>query len=112
AMLVALGVMLFVFFRDVLEMSAPRWWNRYAALAAAALFSVHTTGTETMNLMHARSELLSAMGIVGSFLVYIHAPRLRRFHLYLVPMIVGALAKSPAAVFAPLFFVFVYLFEQ
>src|SRR5262249_45204657 len=61
---------------------------------------------------HARSEILSAMGIVGSFLVYLHAPRLRRFQLYLLPMMLGALAKSPAAIFAPLFFVFICLFEE
>ena len=65
-----------------------------------------------MNLIHARSELLSAMGVVGSFLVYLYLPRSRRTHLYLLPMIVGALAKTPAVMFAPLFLVYLVLFEQ
>ena len=74
---------------------------------AATLFAVHTTNTETLNLMHARSELLSAMGVVGSFLVYLYLPRSRRTYLYLLPMVVGALAKTPAVMFAPLFLVYV-----
>jgi tetratricopeptide (TPR) repeat protein len=111
-MLLLLGVMLFVFFRRLLDMAEEHSWNRYAALLAAVLFSAHTTNTETLNLMHARSELLSAIGVVGSFLVYFFLPRSRRTHLYLLPMIVGALAKSPAVMFAPLFFVYLVLFEQ
>ena len=84
-MLVVLGVMLFFLFRKVLDLTEEHWWNRYVALLAAVLFCVHTTGTETMNLIHARSELLSAIGVVGSFLVYLYVPRSRRAHLYLLP---------------------------
>ena len=79
---------------------------------AATLYAVHTTGTETMNLMHVRSELLSTLGVVGSFLVYLYLPRSRRAHLYLLPMIVGAFAKTPAVIFAPLFVLYLVLFEQ
>lgn len=112
AMLVLLGVMLFLLFRRLLSMVKERWWNRYAALLAAALFSVHTTNTEALNLIHVRSEILSVMGVVGSFLVYLYLPRSRRAHLYLLPMVVGALAKVPAVMFAPLFFVYLFLFDQ
>jgi tetratricopeptide (TPR) repeat protein len=112
AMLVMLGVMLFFLFQRLFDLAEEHPWNRYVALLAALLFSAHTTNTETMNLMHARSELISAMGIVGSFLMYLYAPRSRRYYLYLLPMLVGALAKSPAVMFAPLFLVYVVLFEQ
>jgi Flp pilus assembly protein TadD len=112
AMLLFLGGMLFFLFLRLLDLAEEHWWNRYAALLAAVLFCVHTTATETLNLIHARSELLSVMGVVGSFLVYLGFPRSRRAHLYLLPMIVGALAKNQVVVFAPLFLVYLYLFEQ
>jgi len=111
-MLIALGVMMFYLFVSLLNSAGARWWNHWAALVASTLFCVHTTGTETMNLMHARSELLSAMGIVGAFLVYLKVPWSRRSYLYLLPMVLGALAKSPAVIFAPLLLVYVWLFEE
>jgi tetratricopeptide (TPR) repeat protein len=112
AMLVVLGTMVFFLLLRLLQLARDHPWNRAVALVGAALFSVHTTNTETMNLIHARSELLSTGGIVGSFLVYLFVPRSRRAHLYLFPMIVGALAKAPAVMFAPLLFVYVFLFEE
>jgi tetratricopeptide (TPR) repeat protein len=45
-------------------------------------------------------------------MVYIFAPGLRRFYLYLVPVFIGALAKSPAVMFAPLLILWMLLIEQ
>ncbi|MDH5287974.1 MAG: tetratricopeptide repeat protein, partial [Betaproteobacteria bacterium] len=112
AMLLLLGVMVFWMFLRVFNMAEERWWNRWAALLAAAFYSVHTPNTETLNLIHARSELLSALGVVGSFVVYLYLPRSRPAHLYLLPMIAGAFAKTPAVMFAPLFLAYLLLFEQ
>lgn len=112
ALLVLLAVMVFLLFCRLLDAAAPHAWNGYAALIAAALFALHTTATETMNLIHARSELMSVMGVVGAFLVYVSWPSLRWTHLYLVPMAVGALAKNQAVIFGPLFVAYVFLFEQ
>ena len=103
------GIALFFFYLRVMERASPGPLNRFLALFAATLFCVHTANTETMNLMHARSEILSALGIVGGFLVYLGAPRLRRFQLHLVPMAAGALAKTPAVLLAPLLFVWEFL---
>jgi tetratricopeptide (TPR) repeat protein len=106
AELALLGIALWAFYRMVMDRAAPasRPGNAYLALFAATLFAVHTVQTETMNLMHARSEILSALGVVVAFLVYLGAPRLRRFHLYLLPVAFGALAKTPAVLFAALLF--------
>src|ERR1051325_2070008 len=82
------------------------------ALFAATLFCVHTANTETMNLISARSELLSTIGLLGSFVLYQRSPFARRTLLYLVPLAIGALAKAPLVVFAPLLFAYVYLFED
>lgn len=112
AMLIVLGAMAYCLWLPLLRLSGNQWWGPYAALLAATLFAVHTTNTETLNMIAARSELLSAMGVLGSFLLYVYVPRSRRLHLYLLPMVIGALAKTPAVIFAPLFLAYVYLFEQ
>lgn len=111
-MLGALGVLVYWLFVRVIDTAAPNAWNRFAALAATAIFLLHPTNTETMNLIHARSELLSAIGVVGAFLIYLYLPATRRFHLYLVPMLLGALAKTPSVIFAPLLVVYITLFEE
>lgn len=93
------------FYRRVFDLCRPAPVNDWLALFAATWFAVHTVNTETMNLMHARSEILSALGVVAGFLVYLASPRLRRLHLYLVPVALGTLAKVPAVVFGPILFV-------
>jgi tetratricopeptide (TPR) repeat protein len=108
-LLVLLGIALFFFYLRVMERASPGPVNRFLALFSTTLFCVHTVNTETMNLMHARSEILSALGIVGGFLVYLGSPRLRRLQFHLVPMAVGALAKTPAVLLAPLLFVWEFL---
>lgn len=105
ALLSLLWLALVDFYRRVLDLCRPEPGNRWLALFAATWFAVHTVNTETMNLMHARSEILSALGVVAGFLVYLAVPRLRRFHLDLVPVALGALAKPLAVLFGPLLFV-------
>jgi tetratricopeptide (TPR) repeat protein len=104
ALLLILGVMLTVFFTRIV--------GPWAALFAAALFCLHTANTETMNLISARSELLSTLGLIGSFLLYQHSHFARRTFLYLVPLVIGALAKAPLVVFAPLLFSYAWLIEK
>jgi tetratricopeptide (TPR) repeat protein len=111
-MLLLLVALVFLLFDALLDAGGYWRWNRYLALFAAAVFGLHVTNTETMNLLHARSELLSTIGVVASFLIYIHFPRARRTYLYLLPMVVGALAKLPSIMFAPLLVTWCFLFEQ
>lgn len=85
--------------------------GEWPALLAATLFCVHTANTETMNLISARSELLSGLGLLLSFVLYQRSPFARRTLLYLVPLAIGALAKAPLVVFAPLLFFYALLFE-
>ena len=109
AQFLLLGVALYFLYLHIMDRASGSSVNRWLALFAATLFCVHTVNTETMNLMHARSEILSALGIVCGFLAYAGAPRMRRLHLYLVPMALGALAKTPAVLLAPLLFVWEFL---
>jgi Tfp pilus assembly protein PilF len=104
-----LGLALFFFYRRIMDSSGPDPGNRLLALFAATFFCVHTLNTETLNLMHARSEILSALGVVGAFLLYLHGGTTRRLGLHNLAMLAGALAKPPAVLFGPLLFVFVAL---
>jgi len=104
ALLLVFGALLVAFFAPIV--------GRWPALLAATLFSVHTANTETMNLISARSELLSGIGLLASFVLYQRSPFARRSWLYLIPLAIGALAKAPLVVFAPLLFVYAWLIEE
>jgi tetratricopeptide (TPR) repeat protein len=98
ALMLMTGALLVVFFTPMT--------GRWIALFCATLFCLHTGNTETMNLISARSELLSTIGLLASFILYQRSPFARRTLLYLIPLAIGALAKAPLVVFAPLLFVY------
>jgi len=112
ALLLLLGSLLVVFFRKLFASGEATPWDRWGALAAATLFCVHTANTETVNYLSARSSLVATLGVVASFVIYLCWPHGRRTYLYLLPMLIGGLAKPLTVMFAPLLFVFVLFFEQ
>ena len=109
AQMALLGLALAFFYCRVMDAGQPGSENGTLALFAAALFCVHTLNTETLNLMHARSEILSALGVVGAFLIYLRGGRGRRLGLHNLAMLAGALAKPPAVLFGPLLFAYMVL---
>jgi tetratricopeptide (TPR) repeat protein len=112
ALLLLLGGLLVALYERLFDLGERSPRNRYLALFAATLFCIHTANTETVNYITSRSSLLATLGVVGALLVYMAWPTGRRTHLYLLPMVLGALAKPLALMFAPILFVFVLLFEQ
>jgi Flp pilus assembly protein TadD len=111
AMFLALGVLLAWFYRGVYN-DADAGIATPTAIFAATLFCVHTANTQAGNYISARSELLSSLGIVGSFLVYLARPSWRRYGVYLLPMLLGALAKNLAVTFAPMLLAYKLLLEE
>jgi tetratricopeptide (TPR) repeat protein len=111
-LLLLLGALLVPFIRRLFDLVDPGPRNRWIALAAATLFCIHTANTETVNYLSSRSSLVATLSVVASFLVYMAWPRGRRAHLYLLPMLIGGLAKPLTVMFAPLLFVFVLFFEE
>jgi len=108
-LLVALWAALILFYRRLFDLSDPRPGNRWLALLAATVFAVHTANTETMNLMSARSEILSALGLVLAFLAFFAFRGRQRTIWSLLAMTAGALAKVPAVLFGPLLFLWNFL---
>nr|MDP9179377.1 tetratricopeptide repeat protein [Gemmatimonadota bacterium] len=111
-LMLATGVMLFLLYVRLFASAETSVIHRWMALFAATLYCVHTANTETVNYIVTRSELLAGAGVLGAFMVYIYAPGSRRFYLYLLPLIVGVLGKTPAVMFAPLLLVYMLLIEE
>jgi protein O-mannosyl-transferase len=86
--------------------------NLWIALGAAALYGLHPANADTVNYIIASSEVMSTLGVIASFAVYLAFPRLRRFYIYVLPAAVAVLAKPTAAIFAVLFAVFRLLFPD
>src|SRR5215472_1026503 len=95
-LLILLWAALIFFYRHIFDVSASSGWNRYLALFGATIFAVHTANTETMNLISARSEILSALGLVAAFLAYFSLRGRKQTAWSLLAMSAGALAKIPA----------------
>jgi protein O-mannosyl-transferase len=112
ALLLVTWGLLIIFYREALNVSRPSPRNIWIALIAATLFAVHTVNTETMNLISARSEELAAIAILGALLMIQFSPRARRWHLYLVPIAAGALAKAQIVAFALLLLAYLVLIER
>jgi tetratricopeptide (TPR) repeat protein len=96
----------------ILQAVADHTANGWIALAAAGLYGLHPANADTVNYIIASSEVISALGVVGSFAVYLAFPRLRRYYVYVVPAALGILAKPTAAIFAVLFAVYLLLFGR
>lgn len=108
----AQGACMYFLYLGIFRTSFRHEWNRYAALFAVAWYLLHPAGAETINYVIARSDSISTLFVILSFVLFIHSPVCRRFHLYLLPLAVGCLAKPIAAVFAPLLLAYVCLFEE
>src|SRR5713101_2741300 len=112
ALFIALTLLVAFVIHHLLEYEAASSRNRWIALAAAAWYALDPANADTINYIIACSEVMSALGIIASFAVYVAFPRLRRYHLYILPAAIAILAKPPAAIFAVLFALFRLLFPD
>lgn len=112
ALLVLVGVVLVALYRRLLDAVEPHPAHRYVALVAATLFCVHTANTETVNYLSSRSDIIATLGVVSALLLYVGWPRGRASCLYLLPVLLGGLAKPLTATFAPLLLTYRLLFEE
>jgi Flp pilus assembly protein TadD len=110
---IALTLLLALVIHHLLESDIAQSPNRWIALVAAAWYALHPANADTINYIIASSgEVISALGVIGSFAVYFAFPRARRYYLYVLPAAIATLAKPTAAIFAGLFAVFRLLFPD
>src|ERR1051326_6329260 len=59
--------------------------DEWIAFAAAALYGLHPANADTVNYIIASAEIISTLGVVASFAVYVAFPKLRGSYLYVLP---------------------------
>jgi tetratricopeptide (TPR) repeat protein len=109
--IVQLGLM-FVLFRKTFDLAHPDPRNALIAFFATGVYAVHPAMAETVNYIMQRGDLYSTLGVIAGLVAYIAAPKLRRYGLYLAPVVLGMFSKEPTAVFPALLFVWIWLFEE
>jgi hypothetical protein len=112
ALFVTLTVLLAFVIQRLLTNTAPEPAAGWIAVAAAAWYGVHPANADTINYVISVSEVISTLGVVASFAVYLSFPNLRRYYVYVLPSAIAILAKPPAAIFAVLFAIYRSLFPS
>jgi tetratricopeptide (TPR) repeat protein len=107
----ALCVLLAFVIYGLLQTVTPSSRNIWIAFTAAAFYGVHPANADTVNYVIASAEILSTLGVLASFALYLQFPKQRRYYIYAVPSALAILAKPPAAIFAVLFAVYRLLFR-
>ena len=106
-----LGVLLYLFYLRIGRMAAEGPWLKLLALGATGWFMLHAANADTINYIIQRGESFSTLMVVLGLVIYMYQPGWRRYGVYLIPMVIGFLTKTPALMFAPLLFVYSLLFE-
>ena len=106
------GILLFLFASKVFNLSDKNKYNFYIAAALTLWYMIHPVMAETVNYIIARSDLQSTFFVVLAFILYQYSKVSRKYFLYLIPVIIGALAKPTTIMFAPLLIVYIALFEE
>ena len=106
-------LLLFMLYRHFFTKSLPyKDWISAAFLFATALFALHTVNAETINYVISRSDLLSTLCILSSFSLYVLKPLWRKYYLYVLPALLGVMAKETLFTLPFLLFFYVLLFEK
>ncbi|MBS1533415.1 MAG: tetratricopeptide repeat protein [Bacteroidetes bacterium] len=106
------GLLMILFFNKLYGLSSANKNVIFVALFATAWYLLHPVEAETVNYIIARADIQSTLAVVAGFALYTCSPFCRRAFLYLLPVAIGILAKPPAVMFAPIFFIYVLMFEE
>jgi tetratricopeptide (TPR) repeat protein len=106
------GIFMLLFFRKIFDIAYKNSWNYYIALIAVAWYLLHPAMAETVNYVIARSDTQSTFFVVLAFVLYTCSAICRKTFLYLLPIVLGTLAKPTAVMFAPILFFYIAFFEK
>lgn len=105
-------VFVFVLSKKLYTLSLPN--NKHIVILsifAAAWFGLHTANAETINYICARSDSFTTLCVVASLLLYIN-PIGKKWHLYLITMVIGIWTKQTGVMFFPILLIYIILFEE
>lgn len=105
-------ILMFFLFKSLLDLVWKKDSNFLASMFATAWYAFHPANAETVNYIIARSDSISTMLVILGFVLYQFSGLSRKYFLYLIPVVIGALAKPPAVMFAPLLFLYILFFEK
>ena len=105
-------ILLFFLYKNIFKSSISHKWVNYLALFSAAWYALHTANAETVNYVIARSDVLSTFCIIASLLIYISLPAYQKWYLYVIPALIGVLAKETVLVLVIILFFYIILFEK
>lgn len=99
-------------FLNALFRSYPARERHMVALFVVAFCALHPVMAETVNYIIQRADLLSTLGVVLGVYLYAVSGFARVTWIYLVPVLIGCLAKQPAVMFAPILTVYIWVVEE
>ncbi|MBW1785169.1 MAG: tetratricopeptide repeat protein [Deltaproteobacteria bacterium] len=105
------AILMVVFFKRVIDICVENPLNRYYALFITAFYTLHVANADTINYIIARSDSFSTLCIIASLILYQHS-KTRKWHLYLITMLMGICTKETGYMFVPLLFFYICLFEE
>lgn len=106
------GILMLLYFRKIFDIAYKNSWNYYVALIAVAWYLLHPAMAETINYVIARSDTQSTFFVILAFVLYTYSDFCRKTFLYLLPVLLGTLAKPTAVMFAPILFFYITFFEK
>ena len=106
-------VCMFFFVRRIFRYALPSddipidLWS----IVLVGFFGLHAANAETINYIIMRSDSFSTLCILASFLIY-QWPTGRKYHLYLITVLIGIGTKETVFMFGPMLLVYIFLFEE
>ena len=105
-------LLMYMLFARLLDLAQPDPRNPWIAWFAVAWYGLHPAIAETVNYIIQRADLLSTLAVVAALVVWARFPEHRKRGLYLIPFVLGVLAKAPALIFPFILLSYVFFFEE
>ncbi|HXB12913.1 MAG TPA: hypothetical protein VNZ45_13080, partial [Bacteroidia bacterium] len=106
------GILMYLVIIKVFDNSYASPSNKYFALFASTWYMLNTANADVINYISASSDSISTFWVVAALAHFIYYPKLRKWHIYLIPIAIGALFKQSALVFPGLLAVYCFIFEN
>ena len=106
------GILTIFFFYKLLRKIVSKEHSILIAICASGWYLVHPAIAETINYIIARSDVYSTFFVIVALVCYQYSSFSRKTFLYLLPIVLGALAKPPSVLFAPILFFYLLIIEE